>query len=284
MVVRRLEAFSPMTAMTTVIETRRGMLPVLPASVQSASASPGWPLYAALDLGALLTAPGCGRAWSAALLREWQLAHLTDTAQVVVSELLTNAVRASARGLDQPTVQLSLASDGSRLLILVRDFNPGAPVPRHTSNDDETGRGLMLVEAISDRFGWYRPEDGAPGKVVWAVVGLTADHGSRITTRRAHGRDIARDDQPSTEQRRPVAAAIGTAGRRRADFCSGQRRRRGAAVQAAAGCYRCRELGVGRPGDPTPREVGPRPAMTRNRPDHYRDFARLPQAVHRRRP
>ena len=165
--------------MTTVIETRRGMLPVLPASVQSASASASaaWPLYATLDLGALLTAPGCGRAWSAALLRERQLAHLIDTAQVVVSELLTNAVRASARELDQPTVQLSLASDGSRLLILVRDFNPGAPAPRHASDDDETGRGLMLVEAISDRFGWYRPEDGTPGKVVWAVVGLTTGHG-----------------------------------------------------------------------------------------------------------
>lgn len=111
----------------------------------------------------MLTAPGCGRAWSAALLREWQLAHLTDTARVLVSELLTNAVRASAGELDHP-VQLSLASNGKRLLILVRDFNPGAPMPRHASSDDESGRGLMVVAAISDRFGWYWPEDGTRGQ------------------------------------------------------------------------------------------------------------------------
>jgi anti-sigma regulatory factor (Ser/Thr protein kinase) len=145
------------------------MVPVLRALDQSASAAARWPLYAVLDLGALLTAPGCGRAWTQALLWEWRLAHLADTAQVVVSELLTNAVLASS-GLDQAAIQLSLASDRERLLIFVRDFDPGAPAPRHAGDDDETGRGLMLVEAISDRFGWYRATDGTPGKVVWAAL------------------------------------------------------------------------------------------------------------------
>jgi hypothetical protein len=56
------------------------------------------------------------------------------------------------------------------VVILVRDFNPGTPAPRHASAEDESGRGLMLVEAISDRSGWYQPEDGTPGKVVWALV------------------------------------------------------------------------------------------------------------------
>jgi anti-sigma regulatory factor (Ser/Thr protein kinase) len=149
-------------------ETRRGMVPVLRALDQSAPAAARWPLYAVLDLGALLTAPGCGRAWTQALLREWRLARLADTAQVVVSELLTNAVLASS-GLDRAAIQLSLASDRERLLIFVRDFDPGAPAPRHASDDDETGRGLMLVEAISDRFGWHRATDGTPGKVVWAA-------------------------------------------------------------------------------------------------------------------
>jgi anti-sigma regulatory factor (Ser/Thr protein kinase) len=145
------------------------MAPVLSAWGQPASASADWPLHATLDLGALLTAPGCGRAWTTALLREWQLTHLADTAQLVVSELLTNAVRASRR-LDRPAIRLSLASDGSRLLILLRDYAPGTPDPRHTEGYDESGRGLMLVQSISDRFGWYRPADGIPGKVVWAAL------------------------------------------------------------------------------------------------------------------
>jgi anti-sigma regulatory factor (Ser/Thr protein kinase) len=152
-------------------ETRRdeGMVPVLPASDQLAPAAARWPLYAALDLGALLTAPGCGRAWTQALLWEWRLAHLADTAQVVVSELLTNAVQAS-RGLDRAAIQLSLASDRDRLLVFVRDHVPGTPDPRHAGADDEGGRGLMLVESLSDEFGWYRPTDGTPGKVVWAAL------------------------------------------------------------------------------------------------------------------
>lgn len=155
----------------TVVAARRdeGMIPVLLASDQLAPTAARWPLHAALELGALLTAPGCGRAWTQALMWEWRLAHLADTAQVVVSELVTNAVQAS-RGLHRAVIQLSLASDRERLLIFVRDFDPGAPAPRHASDDDESGRGLMLVEAISDRFGWYGATDGTPGKVVWAIL------------------------------------------------------------------------------------------------------------------
>jgi anti-sigma regulatory factor (Ser/Thr protein kinase) len=145
------------------------MVPILPASDQPAAASAGWPLYAMLKLEALLTAPSCGRAWTAALLREWRLIHLADNAQLAVSELLTNAVRAST-ALDQPVIQLSFASDWRRLLILVRDYHPSAPEPRHADAEDESGRGLTLVEAISERFGWHLPADGRPGKFVWAVV------------------------------------------------------------------------------------------------------------------
>jgi anti-sigma regulatory factor (Ser/Thr protein kinase) len=145
------------------------MVPVLPASYVPTSASPRWPLNATLELRALLTAPGCGRAWTDALLREWRLVRLADTAQLVVSELLTNAMHAST-DLDRPIIQLSLASDWHRLLILVRDYHPGAPNPRHADTEDEAGRGLMLVETISERFGWYRPADGTLGKFVWAIL------------------------------------------------------------------------------------------------------------------
>src|SRR5260370_32222857 len=99
------------------------MVPVLLASDQLAPAAARWPLYAALDLGALFTAPGCGRAWTQALLWEWRLAHLEDTSQVVGSELLTNPVQAP-RGLHRTAIQLALASDRERLLTFLRAFDP----------------------------------------------------------------------------------------------------------------------------------------------------------------
>ena len=127
------------------------------------------PLHAALDLGALPTAPGCGRAWTSQILREWQLTHLTDSAQLITSELLANA-SLTGRRLDPPAIRLTLLSDQEQLLILVRDYDPGAPVPRHAGDDDESGRGLMLVQAISDQWGWCPLADGTAGKVVWAVI------------------------------------------------------------------------------------------------------------------
>jgi anti-sigma regulatory factor (Ser/Thr protein kinase) len=128
-----------------------------------------WPLHAALDLGALPTTPGCGRDWTRQIAWEWQLAPLADSAELIASELLTNAVLASSE-LDLPAIGLSLLSDQMRLVILVRDYHPAAPAPRHASDDDESGRGLMLVEGLSDHSGWYRPGDGTPGKVVWALL------------------------------------------------------------------------------------------------------------------
>lgn len=128
-----------------------------------------WPLSAVLELGAVPTAPACARAWTRQILYDWQLSGLADSCELTVSELVTNAVRAS-RKLDRPAIWLSLLSDQGQLIVLVRDFHSGAPVPRHARDDEEGGRGLMLVEAISDRFGWFRPEDGSAGKVVWAVL------------------------------------------------------------------------------------------------------------------
>lgn len=129
----------------------------------------GQPLRAFLDLGAILTAPGCARAWTRQILWEWGLSSLADTADIVVSELVTNAVMAS-RAIGRPVVRLILSFDRGELAVLVRDDHPGAPQTRHPGADDESGRGLLLAEALSDRLGWYPLEDGGPGKVVWAVI------------------------------------------------------------------------------------------------------------------
>lgn len=127
------------------------------------------PPRAFLDLGAVLTAPGCARAWTRQILWEWRLTRLADNAEAIVSELVANSVNAS-QSLDSPAIRLILTLDHGDLVILVRDGHPGAPEVRHPGADDESGRGLLLAEALSDRFGWYPLEGDARGKVVWAAI------------------------------------------------------------------------------------------------------------------
>lgn len=111
-----------------------------------------------IDLGAVPTAPGCARAWARQVLCEWRQADRSEEAVVIVSELTTNAVLASRRE-GRSFIRLILTSDEGDLAILVRDYCSGAPQ-----------RGLLLVEAMSAKSGWYPADDGTPGKVVWAIV------------------------------------------------------------------------------------------------------------------
>jgi anti-sigma regulatory factor (Ser/Thr protein kinase) len=142
----------------------------------------GRALRAVLDLGAVPTAPGCARAWTRQVLWEWRLEDLSEAAEGIVSELVTNAALAS-RQLFSPVIGLVLTFDRGELAIVVRDFCPGVPQPRQAGADDESGRGLLLVEAMSDRSGWYPSEDGTPGKVVWAVLEATPVASSDLTAR-----------------------------------------------------------------------------------------------------
>jgi len=142
----------------------------------------GRALRAVLDLGAVPTAPGCARAWTRQILREWRLEDLSEAAEGIVSELTTNATLAS-RQLISPVIGLVLTFDWDELAIVVRDFCPGVPQPRQADADDESGRGLLLVEAMSDRSGWYPVEDGTPGKVVWAVIQATPAASSDLPAR-----------------------------------------------------------------------------------------------------
>lgn len=130
---------------------------------------PTRPLHVTLDLGAVPTAPGCARAWTRQVLWEWRLAGVSDAVDLIVSELTTNAVLIS-RQKGQHFIRLMLILDQGELAVLVRDFCPGTPQPGNAGADEENGRGLFLVQSMSDRFGWYPADDGAPGKVVWAGV------------------------------------------------------------------------------------------------------------------
>jgi anti-sigma regulatory factor (Ser/Thr protein kinase) len=127
------------------------------------------PLRAVLDLGAVPTAPGCARAWTRVILREWQLAALSDAGELIVSELATNALLASRRE-GAASFRLILTRDRDELAILVRDFCQSVPRPQSAGEEDENGRGLLLVEAMCGRSGWHPLDDGTLGKVVWAVL------------------------------------------------------------------------------------------------------------------
>jgi anti-sigma regulatory factor (Ser/Thr protein kinase) len=135
-----------------------------------------WSLHTHLPLAALATAPACARGHVRTVAREWGLAELADTAELLASELVTNAVQATGRlkaRADQPAVpvvQLWLTSDGSSLVIHVWDASNDMPVRRHGAPDEERGRGLLLVEQLGKDWGSYR-KDG--GKVVWVM--LSAD-------------------------------------------------------------------------------------------------------------
>jgi anti-sigma regulatory factor (Ser/Thr protein kinase) len=90
-----------------------------------------------------------------------------DPAELVVSELVTNAVRASLALAEPQPVRLWLAASQLRVAIGVWDGNPDPPLLAPAADTDEGGRGLCLVEAISAAWDWY-PQDG--GKVVHAFL------------------------------------------------------------------------------------------------------------------
>jgi len=146
---------------------------------QDADPAAPWPHQSFLELGALPTAVPCARLHTTLVLWEWDLGGLVRTAALVVSELVSNAVQASA-GLTgsrfagqwapgTPPVRLWLSADDQRLVIQVWDGSDRPPVPQPVVPEAASGRGLLLVGSLSSEWGCYTPER-CSGKVVWAVV------------------------------------------------------------------------------------------------------------------
>jgi anti-sigma regulatory factor (Ser/Thr protein kinase) len=119
-----------------------------------------------LTLASLPNAPAYGRLLVQRSLRTWGIAHMIEEAQLVMSELLTNAVKASA---ELTTIQVRMAvTEGTSLLIEVRDCNPEPPILKDAAGDNEGGRGLMIVDALCERWGYYHPTHRR--KAVWAEL------------------------------------------------------------------------------------------------------------------
>ncbi len=103
-----------------------------------------------------------------------------ETAELLVSELVTNAVRFSgdpARALryseraDASLISLSLRHFREGLLIEVYDTDNDPPIRSHPEEDAEYGRGLMLVDALSKEWSYFFPPGG--GKVVYCFLEIT---------------------------------------------------------------------------------------------------------------
>lgn len=101
-------------------------------------------------------------------LAGWRLTGTAFVAELVVSELVTNAIRYGAR-----PIRLRLIHDAATLIFEVSDASHTAPHLRRARTFDEGGRGLLLVAQLTQRWGSrYTPE----GKTIWAEMTLTEEY------------------------------------------------------------------------------------------------------------
>ena len=169
------------------------------------------PLRSYLELGALPTAVPCARLHARHLLREWGLNELAMDIELLVSELVTNAVKATTGQDTQGAVRLRLSSDHVRVLVEVWDADPRPPAPRDLGDDgtpdpqEEGGRGLFLVAALSARWDWYLTQEPA-GKVVWCEVEALL---SRRVGREQETRPVEAMSDPDVLRRVRRAGAAG---------------------------------------------------------------------------
>lgn len=116
------------------------------------------------------------------VLHRWRLCGFADTAELLVSELVTNAYRASGADVERhghaasakvPCIGMRLTSDRRSLLIEVWDASPKPPVLKDVDAHAEGGRGLVLVDSLAERPNFYFPRSG--GKVVWCEITERSD-------------------------------------------------------------------------------------------------------------
>jgi anti-sigma regulatory factor (Ser/Thr protein kinase) len=133
-----------------------------------------------LELASTPSAVGWARRHTADVLFVWGIPQLEETATLVVSELVTNAIRYARAPGGPPLaygdlaavyrIALLLRLSPGRLVVEVYDPDPNPPVRKEQSLDAEGGRGLLLVESLSLRWNFLLPRGG--GKVVWAELAV----------------------------------------------------------------------------------------------------------------
>ncbi|MGW1913014.1 ATP-binding protein [Streptomyces sp. NPDC002076] len=106
-----------------------------------------------------LTSAGRARRLVTAQLSDWSLADLADTAELLVSEVVTNALR-HTRG----PLRLNLRVRDSRLACEVEDTESAGPLRSVVDTDAEGGRGTELLDLLADAWG---STETATGKTIW---------------------------------------------------------------------------------------------------------------------
>lgn len=157
---------------STMLEPlRQGLPPLDPAAVSNA---------ASCALPAHHEAVRQARHFTRKTLGQWDADESFDDVCLVVSELVTNALRhalppnTARPGEEQPAaVRLHLLRWTERLVCAVRDPSTDSPVARATDDfSAESGRGLFLVDSFSDSWGWHPLSGALGGKMVWALFRL----------------------------------------------------------------------------------------------------------------
>lgn len=156
---------------STMLEPLRQGLPPLNLAAASDASSCALP--------ARYEAVRDARQFTRATLDQWDLSNRFDDVCLVVSELVTNALRhalpagAPRMAPQEPPVRLHLLRWSERLVCAVRDPSDDSPVARDSGDfSAESGRGLFLVDSFSDGWGWHPLAGALSGKVVWALFRL----------------------------------------------------------------------------------------------------------------
>jgi anti-sigma regulatory factor (Ser/Thr protein kinase) len=133
-----------------------------------------------LKLAAMPSAVQSARRHARWLLSGWELGDLVDETEVVVSELVTNAVKATGIVTERPgwselSTRLSLIClcvypYRGGVVVEVWAKDAGAPVRRPVGPGDEGGRELLLVEELCERWGYRWPTTGGRwGQLSWTI-------------------------------------------------------------------------------------------------------------------
>jgi anti-sigma regulatory factor (Ser/Thr protein kinase) len=116
------------------------------------------------ELARDLTAPYRARVFVRRKLSLWGVSDTdTYTAALVATELVTNSVMSSAAA---PDIEVRLIL-GRRLFASVWDGDPSPPCTREPGIESTSGRGLIIVESLSERWGWFPL---GHGKTTWCVL------------------------------------------------------------------------------------------------------------------
>jgi anti-sigma regulatory factor (Ser/Thr protein kinase) len=136
-----------------------------------------------LYLAAQPNAPALARALVRVVLRQWGLPEVIEDAELVATELATNAMQATnasepsfyVNGMVPPRIiMVQLVLNDASLFVGVWDQAGGMPRLEAAQGVDEGGRGLSIVNELSKRWGWntIHPYGVHKGKVVWAELSL----------------------------------------------------------------------------------------------------------------